>query len=555
MNKRFIVPILALVFTLPVKAQEVAIDKEAPKRMQRDLFFLASDSLKGRLPGTPGSDIARDFIEQRMAEFGLEPYGENGYRQAFPVPEYATVDYDQTGLKLGKKVLVPHADFYPVAYSGNGEISGKTLSIGYGIVKEDGSYNDYQGKDLEGKIAVLNVSSPDGVHPHSAYAAYHSVNQRLKLAKAKGAAAVLLINPEKTASDVPEFFKAINSIDIPVLFVRNEAAAEKLAKKSQKVSLAVSMKERYSTGYNLAGFVNNNKARTVVLGAHYDHIGMGGENSLYKGAPAIHNGADDNGSGTTPLLEAIRYYGKRQDTNYNYVILFFSAEESGLIGSKYFTEHPTFPLETVEYMINFDMVGRLRDNRLQVSGTGTAEQWDEILDAPIHDLDIKKDPAGVGPSDHTSFYYKNLPVLHLFTGTHEDYHKPADDADKVNYKGMATLASMVYTITARTSSYERLNFQKTTSAEQKTTPRFSVTLGVVPDYLFGGPGLKIDGATEGRPAANAGMNAGDIALKIGDFTIDDIYAYMGALGAFKKGDTTTIVYKRGDEEIEAEITF
>ena len=399
------------------------------------------------------------------------------------------------------------------------------------------------------------MSSPDGVHPHSAYAAYHSVNQRLKLAKAKGAAAVLLINPEKTASDVPEFFKAINSIDIPVLFVRNEAAAEKLAKKSQKVSLAVSMKERYSTGYNLAGFVNNNKARTVVLGAHYDHIGMGGENSLYKGAPAIHNGADDNGSGTTLLLEAIRYYGKRQDTNYNYVILFFSAEESGLIGSKYFTEHPTFPLETVEYMINFDMVGRLRDNRLQVSGTGTAEQWDEILDAPIHDLDIKKDPAGVGPSDHTSFYYKNLPVLHLFTGTHEDYHKPADDADKVNYKGMATLASMVYTITARTSSYERLNFQKTTSAEQKTTPRFSVTLGVVPDYLFGGPGLKIDGATEGRPAANAGMKAGDIVLKIGDFTIDDIYAYMGALGAFKKGDTTTIVYKRGDEEIEAEITF
>lgn len=366
---------------------------------------------------------------------------------------------------------------------------------------------------------------------------------------------MLLINPEKTASDVPEFFKAINSIDIPVLFVRNEAAAEKLAKKSQKVTLAVRMKERYSTGYNLAGFINNNKARTVVLGAHYDHIGMGGENSLYKGAPAIHNGADDNGSGTTLLLEATRYYGKRQDTNYNYVILFFSAEESGLIGSKYFTEHPTFPLETVEYMINFDMVGRLRDNRLQVSGTGTAEQWDEIFDSPIHDLDIKKDPAGVGPSDHTSFYYKNLPVLHLFTGTHEDYHKPADDADKVNYKGMAKLVSMVYTITARTSSYERLNFQKTTSAEQKTTPRFSVTLGVVPDYLFGGPGLRIDGATEGRPAAKAGMKAGDIVLKIGDFTIDDIYAYMGALGAFKKGDTTTIVYKRGDEDIEAEITF
>ena len=555
MNKLIIVPILAIIFSLPIQAQEVPVDADAPKRMQRDLFFLASDSLKGRLPGTPESDVARDFIGKRMAEYGLEPYGEDGYLQAFPVPEYAVVDYDKTGLKLGKKVLVPHVDFYPISYSANGEIAGKTIDIGYGIVKEDGSYNDYEGKDLTGKIAVMNVSSPDGVHPHSAYAAYHSVNQRLKLAKAKGAAAVLLVNPEKTASDVPEFFKSINSIGIPVLFVRNEAVAAKLAKKSTKASLAVQQQERYSTAYNLVGYIHNNRPRTVILGAHYDHIGMGGENSLYKGAPAIHNGADDNGSGTTLLLEVLRYYGMRQDTNYNYVIIFFSAEESGLIGSKYFTEHPTFPLATVEYMINFDMVGRLRSDRLQVSGTGTAAQWDEILDTPIHGLEIKKDPAGVGPSDHTSFYYKDLPVLHLFTGTHEDYHKPSDDVEKVAFKGMAKLAAMVYTITARTANYNKLTFQKTTSAEQKSTPRFSVTLGVIPDYLFGGPGLKIDGATEGRPAANAGMKAGDIVLKIGDFTIDDIYAYMGALGAFKKGDTTTIVYKRGDKEIEAEITF
>ena len=200
----------SLVFTCSAffsTAQTIPVDLDAPQRMQRDLLFLASDSLKGRLPGTPESDVARDFIANRMVQFGIEPVGPNGYFQEFPVPENATVDYDKTGLLIGRKALVPHVDFYPVAYSGNGEISGKTLSIGYGIVKEDGSYNDYEGKDLAGKIAVLNVSSPDGVHPHSAYAAYHSVNQRLKLAKANGAAAVLLINPEKTASDVPEFFK------------------------------------------------------------------------------------------------------------------------------------------------------------------------------------------------------------------------------------------------------------------------------------------------------------------------------------------------------------
>ena len=319
--------------------------------------------------------------------------------------------------------------------------------------------------------------------------------------------------------------------------------------------MAVNMSERLSDGYNVIGYIHNKKRKTVVLGAHYDHLGMGGENSLYKGPAAIHNGADDNGSGTTLLLEAMRYYAQRQDTNYNYLIQFYSAEELGLIGSKHWTNHPTFPLKEIEFMINSDMVGRLRENRLQLSGTGTAAEWDEILDTPVHGLDIKKDPAGVGPSDQTSFYYKDIPVLHLFTGTHNDYHKPTDDADKINYKGMAKLASLVYTITARSANYEGLNFQRTTSSEQKTTPNFSVTLGVVPDYLFGGPGLRIDGATEGRPGSNAGLQAGDIILKIGDITIDDIYAYMTALGAFKKGDTTSLSYSRDDEVIESEITF
>ena len=528
----------------------------APARMQRDLFFLASDSLKGRLPGTKESDVARDYIAERMAMYGLEPRGVDGYYQEFPVPEYAAVDYDQTGLKLGRKVLMPHVDFYPVAYSANGEVQGKTVNIGYGIVNAEGTYNDYEGKQVEGKIAVMNVSAPDGVHPHSAYAAYHSLSERIKLAKSKGAVAILLINPEETASDTPEFFKSIKSLDIPVLFVRNGEWEAKLAKKKRmKVALSVEMKERFSKGYNLAGFINNNAAQTVVLGAHYDHIGMGGENSLYKGDPAIHNGADDNGSGTTFLLELMRYYSARKDQNYNYLILFFSAEESGLIGSKYYTANPTFPLVNVAYMINFDMVGRLRKGRIQLSGTGTALEWNEVLENPVEGLNIKMDPAGVGPSDHTSFYYKDIPVLHFFTGTHEDYHKPSDDVEKVNFKGMAKLATLVYTITARTSKYERLNFQKTKSSEAKTTPRFSVTLGVVPDYLFGGPGLRIDGATEGRPAAKAGLTSGDVIMKIGEITIDDIYAYMGALGAFKKGDTTSIIYVRDGEEIEAQITF
>jgi hypothetical protein len=282
---------------------------------------------------------------------------------------------------------------------------------------------------------------------------------------------------------------------------------------------------------------------------------MGAENSLYEGKPAIHNGADDNASGTTLLLELLNYYGARKDQNYNYAILFFSAEESGLIGSKYFTEHPTFPLVNVDYMINFDMVGRLRENRFQISGTGTAKEWDRVLSEPVHQLNIKKDPSGVGPSDHTSFYFKDIPVLHFFTGTHEDYHKPSDDLEKVNFKGMLKLSNFVKSITSKTSKYERLTFQKTKSAEQKSVPSFTVTLGVMPDYIYGGPGVKLDGVTEDRPAAKAGMKAGDIVLKIGDFTIDDIYSYMRALSAYKLGDITNVVYQRGDKEIESEIQF
>jgi hypothetical protein len=557
MNK-FLTLVLLLTTALPasVYAQEIPIDLSATKRMEQDLFFLSSDALKGRKPGTPEADVAREYIAGKMMAYGIEPMGENGYFQKFPVPEYAAVDYDATTLSVGNAQLEGHVDFYPVSIScETGKASSKTVYVGYGITTEDGSYDDFKGLDVNGAIAVMNVSSPDGIHPHSAYAAYHSLNERVASLVEKGAKGILLINPEGTASDTQEFFKSINASSLPVFFVRNEKWANKLMKRAQKTTMSVSISERFSDGYNVIGYIHNNKRKTVVLGAHYDHLGMGGENSLYKGPAAIHNGADDNGSGTTLLLEAMRYYAKRQDTNYNYLIQFYSAEELGLIGSKYWANNPTFPLKEVEYMINSDMVGRLRDNRLQLSGTGTAVEWDEILDTPIHGLDIKKDPAGVGPSDQTSFYYKDLPVLHLFTGTHDDYHKPTDDADKINYKGMAKLASLIYTITARTAYYENVTFQKTTSSEQKTTPNFSVTLGVVPDYLFGGPGLRIDGATEGRPGANGGLKAGDVIMKIGAIAIDDIYAYMTALGAFKKGDTTALVYVRDGEEVETEITF
>jgi hypothetical protein len=556
MNKNILGLLTAALLSSPMMAQTevVAVDSTAAARMKSDLYFLASDAMKGRQPGRAEADVARNFIESRMIAYGIAPMGENGgYQQLFPVPEYAAVDSEKTELVLGKTAYKGHVDFYPTAQSSNGAVQGKTVYVQYGIEGEE--RNDYAGLNVDGKIAVMNVSSPDGVHPHSAFAAYHSVPERIKVAAGHGAAAVVLINPEETASDVVEFYKNIGDLGLPVVFVRNAELEQSLMGKSQKISLSVAQEEVHSDGYNVAGFIDNGAERTVILGAHYDHIGMGGENSLYKGPPAIHNGADDNASGTTLLLEMMRYYAAGNQKQYNYLILFFSAEEIGLVGSKYWAEHPTFDLEKCEYMINSDMVGRLRESRMQLSGTGTAKEWDKILEADLLGLSIKKDPAGVGPSDHTSFYYKKIPVLHLFTGTHDDYHKPADDADKILYDGMARQAAMVYSITLRTANYDGLTFQETSSSEQQSTPRFSVTLGVVPDYLFAGPGLRIDGATKGKPAAEGGLEAGDVILKIGEITIDDIYAYMRALGAFKKGDTTTLIYERDGEEITTEITF
>jgi hypothetical protein len=266
--------------------------------MEQDLFFLSSDALKGRKPGTPEADVAREYIAGKMMAYGIEPMGENGYFQKFPVPEYAAVDYDATILSVGNAQLEGHVDFYPVSIScETGKAASKTVYVGYGITTEDGSYDDFKDLDVNGAIAVMNVSSPDGIHPHSAYAAYHSLNERVASLVEKGAKGILLINPEGTASDTQEFFKSINASSLPVFFVRNEKWANKLMKRAQKTTMSVSISERFSDGYNVIGYIHNNKRKTVVLGAHYDHLGMGGENSLYKGPAAIHNGADDNGSG------------------------------------------------------------------------------------------------------------------------------------------------------------------------------------------------------------------------------------------------------------------
>lgn len=309
------------------------------------------------------------------------------------------------------------------------------------------------------------------------------------------------------------------------------------------------------TGRNVAGFIDNGASGTVVIGAHFDHLGFGGEGSLHRGEKAIHNGADDNASGTATIIQVATLLKGKSD-NFNYLFLAFSGEENGLWGSNYFSKNATVDLGTVNYMINLDMVGRLNEeNTLAVSGVGTSPVWMDKLNAANTDsLKLVTTESGIGPSDHTSFYLQDLPVLHMFTGQHSDYHRPSDDADKINYEGMVSIVRFLERLVDELDAEEKLAFTKT-KEDSGNSPRFSVSLGVVPDYLFDGKGMRIDGVTEGKPAQAAGLAKGDIVIKLGDSTIVDMMSYMRALSSFKSGDQSIVEYKRGEELKAAQIKF
>jgi len=310
------------------------------------------------------------------------------------------------------------------------------------------------------------------------------------------------------------------------------------------------------TGRNVIGFIDNNAEHTIVIGAHYDHLGMGNEGSLYRGEPMIHNGADDNASGVAVMLHLADKLVEGNTTN-NYLFIAFSGEEMGLLGSNYFVKNPTLDITKVNYMINMDMVGRLKKNKtLAVYGTGTSPVWQETIEkANVKDtLKLKINESGVGPSDHTSFYLQDIPVLHFFTGQHVDYHKPSDDFEKLNYDGMLQISSYIYEIISEVNSKGKIAFTKTVN-ESDDTPRFKVTLGVIPDYLFDGKGMRIDGISENRPAQKAGLQKGDIVIQLGEHEVTDMKTYMKALSMFENGNKTMVRVNRNGETITADITF
>lgn len=309
-------------------------------------------------------------------------------------------------------------------------------------------------------------------------------------------------------------------------------------------------------GRNVIGYIDNGAANTIVIGAHYDHLGWGEEGSLFEGERAIHNGADDNASGVAVMLHLATTLRGKYTAN-NYLLMAFSGEEKGLWGSSWFTKNPTIELANVNYMINLDMVGRFgADKKLMIYGEGTSPSWPPLLsDIAGDSIHLITKESGIGPSDHTSFYLKDMPVLHFFTGQHDDYHKPTDDVEKINYDGMAMVANFIEKIIGALDGQQKLEFTKTKDEESTKAPKFSVTLGVVPDYMYEGKGMRIDGVREDKPAMVAGIIAGDVVVQMGEIEVNDMMSYMAGLAAFKKGDKCMVTILRDGESLKVEVEF
>lgn len=523
------------------------------QQLSAHVYFLSDDRLEGRATGSEGEQVALEYIAGYFNQYGLSPKGKDGYVQAFDFSLGKTAGITNA-MKINNQSMLILDDYFPMIYSANANINANALNLGYGI-HAPGLYDDYEDKlNLDGKVFVINLSSPDGIHPHSKYLNYTDYQTRIKTAQSFGASAVIFYNNDENLDD-PEFDLSmkVKSFNIPVVFVTNSILND-----GDEIKLNVDLKKQERTGNNVIAFIDNGVENTVVIGAHYDHLGWGESGgSLYRGDPAIHNGADDNASGVSLMLELARVIKTTNLKGNNYLFVAFSGEELGLYGSKSFVKDATIDVSSINYMLNFDMVGRLdEENTMAVNGVGTSPLFKEkALSVREGNIKVKTTESGMGPSDHASFYMADKPVLHFYTGNNSDYHKPSDDPYLINYKGMTQVFDFTYALIKDLDDEGKFEFVKTKDDDNRNAPKFSVTLGVVPDYMFDGEGLRIDGVTDGKPANGAGILAGDVVRKLGDIEITDMMAYMTALSKFKPGQSTIVTILRDDKLMDLPIQF
>ena len=556
--------------------------------IKEHITYLASDELEGRMTGTEALYKAADYLRDEFERYGLKPLFDGSYFQEFPFTEKLEIaDNNKVELHtdIGNSIetyeLLLKQDYTPLAFTDNKTIKGDLVFAGYGITANDLNYDDYDGIDVKDKIVVVFRNHPDVKNPHSKFEQYSSLRYKATNARDKGAAGIIFINTNDKPSDPlielrydnagritdiaavnlkRSFFEFIKPDDLQNKIDSTKTPASFIIK-GKTVSITTEVNEVKGRSVNVGAYIEpvNDQFPNeyLVIGAHFDHLGWGGDNSLYMGEPSIHNGADDNASGTTGLLELAEKFASIKDKlKRKIVFIGFSGEELGLLGSSYVVNNFPMPIEQNITMINMDMIGRLNDkNDLIVYGTGTSSNWKSILDTKNeYDLNLTFNDEGFGPSDHSSFYGKKVPVLFFFTGTHSDYHKPSDDTEKINAGGQEKVLRFIYDVAEAIVNSD--NKPDYISVERKDTGRMTGTrvyVGTVPDFAGDVDGYKLGGVTDGSPAAKAGLLAGDIIIKFGDKKISNLYDFTYALGNYAPGDKVNVVIKRGDKEITVEI--
>jgi hypothetical protein len=563
------------------------VSQDAVKEFQGHIKYLSSDALLGRLTGSPGDSLAAEYIKNKLISYGLKPLSGDGL-QRYKVTRRVVAGKANT-LEISGKNYTPDKDFMPSSFSSNTGLNSEVVFAGYGfnINIDSLKWNDFSGVDVKGKWVLILRGDPDPENNNSPFVSYSADRDKALLAKDMGAAGVLLVSGP--LFDPQDAFDSLNlegySVDIPVLRIKKEvadiilsksentiAALEKKLNDSKKpfsFSTKISVKgnaeivrEQANTRnveMLLPGEDPKLKDEYIILGAHFDHLGMGGPGSGSRAldTTGIHHGADDNASGVAMMMELAEKFAKTKGSHKRSIIcLAFSGEEEGLLGSKYFVNDPGIDLSRVNVMINLDMVGRLNEaNNLQIGGVGTAAGLKDIVyahtDTSVIKLTLSEE--GYGPSDHSSFYGKNIPVLFYFTGAHMDYHTPKDTWEKINYRGMIEITDLVFNVAEDLASENTRLIYKEAGPKAETVKYKrgkGVTLGIMPDFAgVVKNGLRADFVTPGKPAALGGMQKGDIITFINGKPVNNIQDYMFRMGQLKHGQTISVEVLRGDKKV------
>lgn len=525
--------------------------------------YLADDQLEGRAVGSEGARCAGDYLAAQFAALGLEPAGSQGsYFQSFSIRKGAELGPDNRLVVAGQAFSLG-SDWVPFGFSASAEVSAELIYGGHLLSNPGTPADEFARLDISDKIVVVEWGDPDDAHGTGLRSDPHF---KATVAAGRDAAAIVLLAP--VGMGPPGLGDEIRAgLQIPVVVVRDEIAVaiRELLIDGAEGTLATDVRVTTAEARNVVGLLPGAsptlRDEYVIVGAHYDHLGLGGEGSLAPDEQSVHNGADDNASGTAAVVEAARTLVEGRRPDRSILFMAFTGEERGLWGSAHFVREPTIDLGSVVAMLNLDMVGRVVNDEVTVFGVGTAAEWDQVLDAANSSLaaplTLAKAPDGYGPSDHSSFYGEGIPVLHFFSNTHEDYHRPEDDWEKINVDGLVRVTELTARVASRLASGGADAVALTPVVQEQPAPAtasssssgYGAYLGTIPDMTPRDFGLRLTGVREGSPAAIAGLQAGDVVVEFDGNPVADIYAYTYALQARSVGDEVTIVVEREGERL------